>query len=203
MVVRSRQSGTEIRRQPQSFAEWTAAARVSFSERDLVAVLDAMTRSTAAADLSANDRSFWNENSGVAVSEAAVASASVANAAAQVALDSSAISAAEVAKRMHLSASTVRHYKAARRLYSNMVNGKLVFPVWQFNDAGDTPIPALNDILAVLPDDLHPQSVAGFFLTLQPDLVLDGEPVSAKAWLEAGGSKDVVVGLAESLALGY
>ena len=203
MVVRSRQSGTEIRREPKIFAEWIAAARVSFSERDLMAVLDAMTRSTAAADLSAHDRNFWVANAGITVSEVAVASASVANAAAQVALDSSAISAAEVAKRTHLSASTVRHYKAARRLYSNMVNGKLVFPVWQFNDAGDTPIPALNDTLAVLPDDLHPQSVAGFFLTLQPDLVLDGEPVSAKAWLEAGGSKDVVVGLAESLALGY
>lgn len=37
-------------------------------------------------------------------------------------------------------------------------------------------MPSLAEILKALPEDLHPQSVAGFFLTRQPDLVLHGEP---------------------------
>ncbi len=84
-----------------------------------------------------------------------------------------------------------------------LVNGKLAFPQWQFNDTGDKSIPSLEDVLGALPDDLHPQAVAGFFLTPQPDLVLNGMHVSAKSWLEAGGSKKVVVDLAEGLAAGY
>ncbi len=85
-------------------------------------------------------------------------------------MDSAAHSAGEVAERLLLSASTVRHYRAARKLYSCPANGRLVFPDWQFNQAGDKAIPSLEDVLAVLPKDLHPQSVAGFFLTPQPDL---------------------------------
>ncbi|MDQ6752059.1 MAG: hypothetical protein M3017_01270 [Actinomycetota bacterium] len=162
-----------------------------------------MTRSTTAAGLSARDRDFWDTNSGITATDAAIAGASAANAAARIVFDSSSVTADEVAGRMQLSASTVRHYKAAGRLYSYLVNGKLAFPAWQFNDAGDKSVPFLADVLNVLPDGLHPQAVAGFFLTPQPDLVLNSEPVSAKVWLEAGGGKDFVISLAEGLAAGY
>ncbi|QNE15575.1 hypothetical protein [Pseudarthrobacter sp. NBSH8] len=182
---------------------WISSARPSFSEQDLVSALVDMTRSTTAADLSARDRDFWDKNSGIAADHAAVAIASAANAAARIVLDASALTAAEVAERMRMSASTIRHYKSARKLYSYLVNGKLAFPQWQFNDTGDKSIPSLEDVLGALPDDLHPQAVAGFFLTPQPDLVLNGMHVSAKSWLEAGGSKKVVVDLAEGLAAGY
>ncbi|MHA7298115.1 helix-turn-helix domain-containing protein [Pseudarthrobacter sp. MDT3-1] len=182
---------------------WINSARPSFSEQDLVSALEDMTRSTTAADLSARDRDFWDKNSGIAADHAAVAIASAANAAARLVFDASALTAAEVAERMHMSASTIRHYKSARKLYSYLVNGKLAFPQWQFNDTGDQSIPSLEDVLGALPDDLHPQAVAGFFLTPQPDLVLNGMHVSAKSWLEAGGSKKVVVDLAEGLAAGY
>lgn len=194
---------TKSRQHPDTFEEWMASAKVSFSQGDLVVALDDMTRSTTAAGLPTGDRDFWNANSGITATEADVASASVANAAARVVLDASSITAPEVAKRMRLSPSTIRHYKASRRLYSYLVNGKLAFPAWQFNDAGDKSIPALEDVLAALPDDLHPQAVAGFFLTPQPDLILHGEPVSAKQWLEAWGKKEPVVELAEGLAAGY
>lgn len=182
---------------------WIDSARPSFSEQDLVSALEDMTRSTTAADLSARDRDFWDKNSGIAADHADVAIASAANAAARLVFDASALTAAEVAERMHMSASTIRHYKSARKLYSYLVNGKLAFPQWQFTDTGDKSVPSLEDVLGALPDDLHPQAVAGFFLTPQPDLVLNGMHVSAKSWLEAGGSKKVVVDLAEGLAAGY
>ncbi|RNL51411.1 hypothetical protein [Arthrobacter oryzae] len=203
MAVKDRRSRTKPHKQPGTIEEWIASAHLSFSQQDLVAVLNDMTRSTTAATLSGRDRDFWDTNSGIFATDAAIATASAANAAARIIFDSSAITASEVAERMHLSTSTIRHYKAARKLYSYFLNGKLAFPDWQFNDAGDKSIPSLEDILDTLPDDLHPQTVAGFFLTPQPDLVLNGEPVSAKAWLEAGGSKEIVVGLAEGLAAGY
>jgi len=183
--------------------EWINSARPSFSEEDLVSALEDMTRSTTAAGLSARDRDFWDKNSGITADHAAVATASAANAAARLVFDASARTAAEVAERMQMSASTIRHYKSGRKLYSYLVNGKLAFPQWQFNDTGDKSIPSLEDVLGALPEDLHPQAVAGFFLTPQPDLVLNGERVSAKSWLEAGGSKKVVVDLAEGLTAGY
>lgn len=201
--VRAHRTPRKREKQATTFEEWMAGLNLSFSQEDLVAALDDMTRSSTASGLSWHDRSFWEVNSGIKDSDAAVASASAANAAARVLLDASAATAEEVAKRMRLSASTIRHYKAAKKLYSYLVNGKLAFPGWQFNGSGDRSIPSLENVLAVMPEDLHPQTVAGFFLTPQPDLVLHGEPVSAKEWLEAGGSDEPVVELAEGLAAGY
>ncbi|HEX9088689.1 MAG TPA: hypothetical protein VF867_14320 [Arthrobacter sp.] len=203
MDVKARRSRTEPRKHPGTFEEWLASVHLSFSQGDLVAALDNMTRSTTAAGLSASDRDFWEANSGITATDAAIAGASAANAAARIVFDSSSVTADEVAARMHLAASSIRHYKAAGKLYSYLVNGKLAFPAWQFNDAGDKSIPFLADVLGALPDDLHPQAVAGFFLTRQADLVLNGSPVSAKEWLEAGGGKDIVISLAEGLAAGY
>lgn len=61
----------------------------------------------------------------------------------------------------------------------------------------------LEDVLKALPDNLHPQSVSGFFLTPLADLGRNGEAVSAKAWLESGGDVAPVLDLAQSLASGY
>lgn len=203
MAVKDRRTRTKPVHKASTLAEWIVTVRPSFSQEDLLSALDEMTRGTTAAELSAPDRAFWNANSGIDNSPAAVISASAANAAARIVLDASALTAAEVATHLGLSPSTVRHYKAKRQLYSYLVDGKLAFPNWQFNEAGNKPIPSLEDVLGALPEDLHPQAVAGFFLTPQPDLVINGTSVSAKAWLEAGGGKDPVVELAEGLAAGY
>lgn len=203
MAVKDRPTRTKPAHKASTLAEWITSAHLSFSQEDLLSALDDMIRGTKAAELSATDRAFWDANSGIDNSPAAVASASAANAAARIVLDASSLTAAEVAGHLGLSPSTVRHYKAARKLYSYPVDGKLAFPAWQFNEAGVKSIPFLDDVLGALPEDLHPQAVAGFFLTPQPDLVITGTPVSAKAWLEAGGSKEPVVELAEGLAAGY
>jgi hypothetical protein len=203
MSVQDRRARTKVPHRVDTVAAWFDAARPSFSQQDLVSALEGMTRVATGAELPARDREFWDRNSGISARPRDVARASAANAAARMLMDSSALTASEVAERMHLTASTIRHYKAARKLYSYLVNGKLVFPDWQFNDAGDKSIPSLEDVLDAIPEDLHPQSVAGFFLTPQPDLILHGNLVSAKAWLEAGGPARNVIDLAEGLAAGY
>jgi hypothetical protein len=147
-----------------------------------------MMSSRNTAELSAHDRDFCKTNSGIAT---------------RMLLDSSAVSAAEVAERRQLSPSTVRHYKAARKLYCYPVNGKLPFPAWQSKTSATARSPHWGTSSKPSPSNLHPEAVAGFFLTPQPDLVLNGEPVSAKEWLQTGGSMEIIVGLAEDLATGY
>lgn len=153
--------------------------------------------------MDSRDREFWDSYSGVSATPGDADRAAAGNAAARALMDSTGRTADEVAALLHLAPSTVRRRSADRKLYAYRAGGRLLFPAWQFNDAGDKEIPSLEAVLAVLPADLHPQSVAGFFLTPQPDLVLHGSPVSAKAWLEASGNAANVVELARGLAAGY
>jgi hypothetical protein len=146
---------------------------------------------------------FWDKNAGITATPQESARASARNAAARSLMDASSLTAAEVAELLRLPLPTIQRVAARRILYSYLANGLAVFPAWQFNAEGTAVVPSLGDVLFALPSDLHPQSVAGFFLTPQPDLVLDGRPASVKAWLEAGGSMDLVLALAEGLAAGY
>lgn len=203
MSVKGRKTPTKRSRGIETVGEWFRATGPSFTEKELVSALEEMSRKTAAVDLPAHQDAFWNEHSGIRATLQDISRASASNAAARMLTDSAAHTAGEVGERLLLSASTVRHYRAARKLYSYLVNGRLVFPDWQFNQAGEKAIPSLEDVLAVLPKDLHPQSVAGFFLAPQPDLILHGNPVSAKEWLEAGGSAESTVELAADWAASY
>lgn len=171
----------------------------SFSEEDLVAALELMQRPAATVDLPAHDRAFWERHSGIA-NRTASAEASVGNVVAQVRLEADALTAEEVAQRLQVDASTVRHYRREKKLHAFTMGGRLRFPLWQFTN--HAALPSIGRVLAVLPEDLHPQSVAGFFTTPQPDLMLDGAAVSPREWLLGGGSVDHVVGLAEDLAAG-
>jgi len=160
MDVKARRSRTEPRKQPGTFEEWIASAHLSFSQGDLVAALDDMTRSTTAAGLSASDRDFWggefrHHRHGRSPSPVPLRRMPRPGSCSIPPLSR----LMRWPRACELSASTVRHYKAAGKLYSYLVNGKLAFPAWQFSDAGDKSIPFLADILGALPDDLHPQAV--------------------------------------------
>lgn len=185
--------------EPTTVAQWIEARRPSFNEGDLVVALQRMERPAATVGLSAQDQNFWEQHSGIARSGTS-AQASVENVVAQVQLEAEALTADEVAKLLKVDASTVRHYRRENKLHAIIVGGKLRFPLWQFTD--HAALPSIGRVLAVLPEDLHPQSVAGFFTTPQPDLVLNGVAVSPREWLLGGGSVDHVVELAEDLAAG-
>jgi hypothetical protein len=151
--------------------------------------------------LSRQDREFWDANSGVLYAPWEVDR--VASAAAAAMTEASALSVDDVAALLHIDPSVVRHHVTDRKLYAYQAGSSLLFPAWQFVDAGDKVIPSIGAFLAVVPADLHPQAVAGFFLTPTPDLVLDGAPVSAKAWLEANEPVSEVVALAGGLDAGF
>lgn len=187
----------------ENLQEVLSELQVHFSAMDLVTALEDLQRSDSAVDLPAHDREFWAAHSGITTDPAIVARGSARNAAARVLMDSSSLPAAAVAKNLGLSASTVRHYRAEGKLYSYLTNGRLLFPAWQFTNQGHRALPGLARVLSSLPGDLHPQAVAGFFLTPQPDLVINGETVSVAAWLEDGGSAEPILAIADALAAGY
>ncbi|WP_299166897.1 helix-turn-helix domain-containing protein [uncultured Arthrobacter sp.] len=186
--------------EPTTVAQWMESRRPSFSEGDLVVALRRMERPTATVGLSSQDKSFWEQHSGIANSGTS-ALPSVENVVAQVQLEADALTAEEVAKRLKVDASTVRHYRRENKLHAVTIGGKLRFPLWQFT--GQAALPSIGRVLTVLPEDMHPQSVAGFFTTPQPDLVLNGAAVSPREWLLGGGLVDHVVDLAEDLAAGH
>lgn len=132
-----------------------------------------------------------------------VARGSARNAAARAHMDASLLTAAEVGENLHLPESTVRRHRSERKLYAYLMNGRLVFPDGQFTRTGDRVLPGLERILAVLPDDLHPQTVAGFFRAPQPDLVLNGEAAPVAVWLEERGSVEPVLARATAANNGY
>lgn len=186
-----------------SVAEWIATRGPSFTEADLTEALDDQLRDSATVSLSARDRSFWDSNAGINAAKADVAAAAAKNIVSVLASDSAALTAEELARKLKLSSSTIRHYKSAGRLYSYERHGKLHFPLWQFAADTGQALPGLSTVLAALPRDAHPQTIAGFFHTPQPDLVIDGEASSAKEWLESGGDPEPVVSIANDLSFGF
>jgi hypothetical protein len=107
------------------------------------------------------------------------------------------LSMADVADLLGVDQSRVRHRIADGALYPVRVGRANRLPAWQF--AEGRALDALRDVLAALPDDLHPLEVAGFFTTPQPELTLNGTSTSPREWLAAGGDPDPVLDLARSL----
>lgn len=110
------------------------------------------------------------------------------------------LSAAEVAQRLGIDASRVRHRQSKGGLYSFMAGGKRRYPTWQFTDDPKQPVvPGLAVIVKALPEDMHPASVQGLMTTPQDALVVDGRRLTPPEWLRTGGAPEAVVGVLESL----
>lgn len=117
-------------------------------------------------------------------------------------LISTAYSAADVAEGLGVNDSRVRQRRLARTLWAVDDGGRWVYPAVQFEQRPKvTPrlkvIRGLDRVLPALPSDLRPTAVAGFLLTPQPDLLVDGRPTSVRDWLISGGNLDSVLAVAD------
>ncbi|MFC9352817.1 MULTISPECIES: hypothetical protein [Terrabacteria group] len=139
--------GTAAAHSSDSLQHLLASMHLRLTADDLVAALEALQRNDSAVDLPAPDRDFRAAHSGITHDPSTVASGPARNAAAQVLMDSSSLTAAEVAENLNLSPFTVRHYKAERKLYSYLANGRLLFPTWQFRQQSPRPLPELDRVL--------------------------------------------------------
>ena len=114
-----------------------------------------------------------------------------------------AYSPAEVASGLGVNESRIRQRRLARTLWAIDDNESWVYPAVQFDvvtaDGRDAlkQVRGLDRVLPRLPNDLHPTAVAGFLLTPQPELTVDGRPRCVRDWLHSGGSLDPVLRLVE------
>ncbi len=101
---------------------------------------------------------------------------------------------AEVAELLAVDVSRIRQRLRERSLYGIEYDGERRLPRFQL-ERGQV-LPGLREILAVLPEALNPLDVAEWFLARNPDLELEDQAVSPRAWLLRGEAVSTVVELA-------
>lgn len=179
-----------------TLAEFLHRTGTGLTEVEVVAAVEdlvgeALTPSDVS-PLAATDLAFLREHGGVGDPDPARVRASRARTvAAATALVGESLTGAEVAERLGVDPSRVRHMAADGALYVLRVGRQNRYPRWQFGPDG-RPIPGLREVLDLLPADLHPLSVEGFMRTPQPEYELNGHATSAVEWLSAGGDPAVV-----------
>lgn len=126
-------------------------------------------------------------------------------------LYSTAYTANEVKAGLGISDSRVRQRRLDHTLWAINDDGNWVYPSIQFetiSDADDnrlTPTPlklkqvrGLSEVLlALLAHRLHPTAVAGFLITPQHELLIDGHPTAVRDWLLHGEAIEPVLQLIE------
>ena len=103
------------------------------------------------------------------------------------ALLATALSPSQVAAQLGIDASRVRHRLAAHALYGMKTAEGWRLPRFQFDPSTGCTIPGADVVFAALDPDLHPVSVQRWFVSPDPDLVVDGKPASPRDWLRRGG----------------
>ncbi|HEX3909060.1 MAG TPA: DNA-binding protein [Mycobacteriales bacterium] len=127
------------------------------------------------------------------------ADARAAAAAAYAALLAEALPVSEVARRLGIDPSRVRHRLKQHRLIGIRRPDGWLLPTYQFGTDGRL-LPGIERVAeAVMTTGSHPVSVARFLATAQPELVVGRRRLSPREWLESGGDPAAVVTLARSL----
>jgi hypothetical protein len=109
------------------------------------------------------------------------------------------LSADEVALRLGIDASRVRHRRAKGGLYAFTAGGRRRYPLWQFTSDPARPVlPGLAALVKGFQEDMHPASVQGFMTTPQMDLLVDGKRMTPVDWLLHGGDPQDLVDILDS-----
>lgn len=116
--------------------------------------------------------------------------------AAAAVLAESSHSVAEAAALLGVDTSRVRHRLKEGRL-TGWKDKAWRLPTWQFAESGA--LPGLDVVLRAIPDDQPQLMVAAFMNTPQPDLEINGRPVTPRQWLLAHGDARPVAELASTL----
>lgn len=150
--------------------------------------------------LTAHDQAYLREHGGLpAITPERVAGARARRLARTTAFVTESLSTAEVAGRLGVDPSRIRHMSADGALYAMRTGRQNRYPSWQFGDDG-RPLPGLRAVLQALPPGLHPLEVRGFMTTPQPDYAVRGRELTPIQWLAAGGDPAVVADLARWVA---
>lgn len=105
---------------------------------------------------------------------------------------------AQVAERLGIGTSMVRQRLGARQLLGEHDHKNAWrIPAWQF--AGSQIVPGLTEVLPRVPAGLDLDAIERFFTEPNPDLIVDGIPVSPLTWLATGHDPNMVVLLVTTL----
>ena len=170
-------------------------APLGLSEAEVVEAVAERLGDTASAGLPAEQQALL-EQGGLGFDEAhRYATDAVADLlAGEVGLLHTAVPLAEVATRMGLSVSWVRHLIAAGRLLAMRSGRRTLLPAWQFGEDG-RPLHGLDVALRAARPGQHPLAWQAFMATPQPDLELGGQPMTPRQWLASGGDPAAVADL--------
>lgn len=183
-----------------------ARHNVGISGAEFLAELDAdLSRVTdpAAAPLSGAETEFLREHAGPAAVEvlgtdpaALVRDARRAEMARMTELVAGSLGIAEAALLLGVDRSRVSQRLSAGSLWSFRLGRGRRLPRWQFNPDGRS-LPGLDVVVAAIPAELSPESIAGFMNTPQPEL----EDRTPAAHLAGGGEPAPVAELVAGLGL--
>jgi hypothetical protein len=112
-------------------------------------------------------------------------------------LEDASLTVKQVADLLDVTEGRVRQRLTNGTLLGSKTSASWRIPEFQFADNGE--LPGWDRIVAALPRDAHPLSVARFLETPDEDLEVNGGPVSPRAWLTHGGNPNPVVALAAAL----
>jgi hypothetical protein len=122
-------------------------------------------------------------------------------AAAYAALLADALPVAEVARRLGIDPSRVRHRLGRRQLIGIRRPDGWLLPAYQFGSDGGL-LPGIERVAeAVMATGAHPVAVARFLATATPELTVGRRGHTPREWLEGGGDPATVVALARELDL--
>lgn len=128
----------------------------------------------------------------------ATADPAVRTAGRHMALLANALTVRQAAEQLGVNESRIRQRLAERTIIGWKKGKSWVLPHWQFSSEGQL-IPGVDELAAALPPDLHPVAAWRWFTLPNPDLILDGNPVSPAEWLLSGGDPGIVAGQAAEL----
>lgn len=99
-----------------------------------------------------------------------------------------------VASLLRIDESRVRHRRGAGDLIAYRMGRDLKYPLWQLvaGPDGFVPLPGLRRLASALPPNMHPAEIAGRMSTPQAELRINGQSVSPRDWLIAGGEPDAL-----------
>ncbi|MFT3661838.1 MAG: hypothetical protein QM809_10680 [Gordonia sp. (in: high G+C Gram-positive bacteria)] len=111
------------------------------------------------------------------------------------AIRESSLPTSDVARLLGVGESRVRQRAAARTLFALRSGRTLLFPRFQFDDAGHE-LPGWDRVAPVFPEDARPVAIEVFMTRPNVDLVVDGESVSPVDWLAEGHDPAALIELA-------
>jgi hypothetical protein len=206
-VALSKTPQKDAARRRQAEQRFTEAASAAGLEADLVSLLEAATKAIQAVRQTAGDPALELDPGSRTLLEQGGLSflalepgetTSIAETAAEMAtLAANAGSVREAARRMQVTDGRVRQMLRGRTLFG-LTDGDVWRVPW-FQFAGARPVPGLDRVMAAMPGTIHPVAVLHFLSLPNPDLVVEGQPMSPLAWLRTGADPGPVAAIATDL----